>query len=352
MVLLVVMGLLLGGCGSPAGGSGSSLAASARAFLSTYVNSTGAVIRRDQGGDVVSEGQAYGMLIAELAGRPAEVRRIWSWTSTHLLLPNGLLAYHATAAGVLLSHQAATDADTLAAYALLRYRGPQAGALHAAGLRLAAAVLRGETVPGLSGTPVPTAGPWANGIPTILDPSYWMPSIYLGLARFTRDDTWNQMAAEVIRLTDQLTAGGRALPPNWAELDGGAVRAIPGPSGGSPIEYGLDAARVPIFMAASCFASARSLAQAWWTRFFKDDPARARAIAVSPTGAVIDAQTNPLPYIAAAATATAAGDHAAAARLIDEARSEGRRYPTYYGSAWLVLGPALLTGRLGGCPST
>lgn len=350
--MLVAMGLLAAGCGTPAGTPGPSLASSARAFLATYVNSQGAVIRRDQGGDVVSEGQAYGMLIAELAGRPAEVRRIWSWTSAHLLQPNGLLAYHATAAGVLLSHQAATDADTLAAYALLRYRGPQAGQLHQAGLRLAAAVLRGETVPGQDGTPVPTAGPWANGIPTVLDPSYWMPSIYMSLAHLTRDGTWNKMAGQVVRLTGQLTAGGRTLPPNWAELDDGGIRAIPGPSGGAPIEYGLDAARVPIFMAVSCHASGGALARAWWTRYFKADPARARAIALSPTGAVIDPQTNPLPYIAAAATATAAGDHAAAARLIEEAAAEGHKYPTYYGSAWLVLGPALLAGRLGGCPSS
>ncbi|MHB1576606.1 MAG: glycosyl hydrolase family 8, partial [Candidatus Dormibacteria bacterium] len=111
------------GCGSRPSSASDSLHTSATSFLSAYVASSGAVIRRGQGGDVVSEGQAYGMLIAELAGSATEVRRIWGWTSAHLLQPDGLLAYHATAQGVLLSHQSATDADTLAAYALLHYRG-------------------------------------------------------------------------------------------------------------------------------------------------------------------------------------------------------------------------------------
>ena len=35
-------------------------------FLAGYVTGDGRVIRRDQGGDIVSEGQAYGMLIAEV----------------------------------------------------------------------------------------------------------------------------------------------------------------------------------------------------------------------------------------------------------------------------------------------
>lgn len=340
---------LVAGCGGQSSSAGDTLHSSAQAFLTHYVAADGAVIRRGQGGDVVSEGQAYGMLIAELAGADGEVRRIWDWTKDHLLQPNGLLAYHATAQGVLLSHQSATDADTLAAYALLRYRGPNAQQLHLAGLRLAAAVIRGESVKGAGGTFLPTAGPWALGIPTIVDPSYWMPSVYLSLARYTGDSSWKQAAGEAITLTSQVTAGGRLLPPDWAELTGSSIRAIPGPSGGAPIQYGLDAARVPIFMAASCSASGRSLARSWWSHFFRSSAARVRSIALTTTGKVLNSETNPLPYLAAAAAAKAAGDNSAAERLIGEARAEGRRYPTYYGEAWLVLGPALLTGRLGGC---
>ena len=64
-----------------------------------YVTSDGRVIRHDQGGDIVSEGQAYGMLLAEVAERPALVRTIWSWTSAHLGRSDGLFAWHATGTG-------------------------------------------------------------------------------------------------------------------------------------------------------------------------------------------------------------------------------------------------------------
>src|SRR5947199_38809 len=55
--------------------------AAAQRFLERYVTADGRVIRRDQGGDVVSEGQAYGMLIAEVAGRPAVADAVWRWTA-------------------------------------------------------------------------------------------------------------------------------------------------------------------------------------------------------------------------------------------------------------------------------
>ena len=62
-------------------------------FLDDYVESDGRVVRRDEGGDVVSEGQAYGMLIAVAVGDEARFRAIWQWTKTHLRRGDGLLAW-------------------------------------------------------------------------------------------------------------------------------------------------------------------------------------------------------------------------------------------------------------------
>src|SRR4051794_5104300 len=95
--LALVVTVFASGCGS----DGTAPAAppirpsvAAERFLERYVTPDGRVIRRDQGGDIVSEGQAYGMLIAELAGRSATVRTIWSWTKAHLRRADGLLQYH------------------------------------------------------------------------------------------------------------------------------------------------------------------------------------------------------------------------------------------------------------------
>ena len=308
-------------------------------FLSRYVTGDGRVIRHDQGGDIVSEGQAYGMLVAELAGRPALARTIWSWTTRHLARPDGLFAWHATGAGRIEDPQSATDADTLIAYALLRFRGGGAATMHRAGRRVARAVLAHEAVSLPDGTRLPVAGPWATALPApVTNPSYLMPGVFRALARMTGDRRWAGAAAASVRLVRTLTGDGRQLPPDWAVVTGGHLVAAPQPGGGAGIRYGLDAARVPVWFAGGCDADARRLAAAWWPRLRTA------------------AGDSPLQILAAAASATAAGDHAAATALRGHAEALAARAPTYYGDAWAALGPAVLDDRLvpvpsAGCPS-
>ncbi len=190
----------------------------ATAFLATYVRPDGRVSRRDQGGDTVSEAQAYGLLLTEVTGKFAMFGRIWWWTRTHLQLGSGLFAFHADAAGHVLSTEPASDADLLIAWALLRYQGPHSAARHQAGRRVAAAVLAQETTIGPGGRPVLTAGPWATNPPTSLDPSYWALPALTSLAQLTGDPQWRSLASEAVMLTRRLTDGGRKLPPDWAQL--------------------------------------------------------------------------------------------------------------------------------------
>jgi endoglucanase len=332
---------------SSAATSSASIEPGAQAFLARYVTADGRVIRHDQGGDIVSEGQAYGMLIAELAGDTATTQRIWSWTQQHLQRPDALLSYHANGDGSVLDPQAASDADTLIAFALLQYDGADSSALHADGKKVAAAVLAHETTQLPDGTPVIAAGPWAVGTVSTIDVSYWMPAVDDRLAALTGDQEWSRAAAGSIRLLQQLTDNGKQLPPDWAQLQGGAITAIAAPGGSAPIQYGLDAQRVPIWLATSCTADAVKLAADWWTVLSVSD--RAKAIALTLDGAVTNSSQNPLPPIAAAASAQAAGNRTAANGLLANAQNQAVQNPTYYGDAWAVLGPALLTGGLKTC---
>jgi endoglucanase len=57
-------------------------------------------------------------------------------------------------------------------------------------------------------------------------------------------------------------------------------------------------------------------------------------------------------FVAAAATAEAAGRRTNANRLLAQAQAANARHPTYYGTAWLALGRVLLTtSALGSCAS-
>lgn len=355
LTLWLMLAAALVGCateGFQAGATGSDGAAepSATAFLAQYVLPDGRVTRPDQGGDSVSEGQAYGLLLAEAAGRPDVFGRVWQWTRVHLQLPTGLFAYHANAAGRVLSAQPASDADLLIAWALLRYQGSGAASFHQAGQQVAAAVLAGEVTSGPGGTSILAAGPWATGRPATLDPSYWALPALTSLAQLTGNPQWQQLAYGAVALTDQLTADGRKLPPDWAALTpAGTLTPVPAPNGSeTQAEYGLDAQRTVLWFAASCEPQARELASRWWTLLRR--PGRAKALALGPGGAILNRATNPLPLTAAAAAAQAAGQPGARRQLLQSAAAQQRSHRTYYGGAWAALAPALLSGALGsGC---
>jgi endoglucanase len=319
----------------------------ARAFLARYVDSSGRVVRRDQGGDTVSEGQAYALLLAQVAGDRTAFNRVWRWTRSHLQRPDGLLSYLYKGGGVR-DPAPASDADLLAAWALLRARGNDARAYRHDGRRLAAAVLAKETArPG--GRLTLAAGPWATGAPVTLNPSYWAPHVMVSLARLTHDHSWSQLAASSHDVTREIAAGGRLLPPDWARVDGTRASPTPAPDRSAPqVQYGADAARLVVWLASSCSAQDRRLAARWWRTLSR--PARARALVMTQRGRIVNPASHPMPYVAAAAAASAGGHHAERDRLLAEAAAADAQAPTYYGSAWLALGRALLTTRLlGGC---
>ncbi|MGH3275177.1 MAG: glycosyl hydrolase family 8 [Streptosporangiaceae bacterium] len=304
----------------------------------------GRVVRLDQGGDTVSEGQAYGMLLAEVVGDNVLFDRIWKWTREHLQLSNGLFAFHANAAGRVIGDGPASDADLLIAWALLRYRGPSAPARHFDGYRVADAILAHEVVSGPGATLVLTAGPWATEPPATLNPSYWSLSAFQGLAQLTGNEQWHRLAAGAVSLAVALTHDGRVLPPDWAKLSASGpdaqVRPEPAPNGVAQVQYGQDAARTVVWFATSCDPQARALAARSWQLLRPGH--RARAFALSPGGIVLDETHGALSLVASASAAKAAGNSQAARQLLQEAVAQQRSYPTYYGGAWAALGSALL----------
>ena len=136
-------------------------------FLDEYVEPDGRVVRRDEGGDVVSEGQAYGMLIAVAVGDEARFRSIWKWTKTHLRRGDGLLAWR-WADDKVADGNSAADADLDAARSLVlagrRFNAPE---FTQDGLRLGVAILDNETVAVGTGTAPPSdvhpPGTWVAG---------------------------------------------------------------------------------------------------------------------------------------------------------------------------------------------
>jgi endo-1,4-beta-D-glucanase Y len=324
-------------------GSTSAPRAAAERFLHRYALPDGRVVRRDQGGDTVSEGQAYGMLLAAAIGDRARFAAIWGWTRAHLQRPDGTLNWH-WQDGRVTGPGPAADADLDAARALLvaasRFHRPS---YRAAALRIGRGILATETTRAADKL-VLVAGPWARG-QAIVDPSYFSPAAFDALYRASKDPRWRALRDSSVRLTWRLTEHAPALPPDWAKVEPWGVHPIPAPGGGPPA-YGYDAVRIPIRMAEACEPGARRRAAALWP-FLR----RGRIAAVyALDGHASTSYQHAAALAGAAAAAHAAGDEKASTRLLDEAAALDEQHPTYYGAAWVALGRVLLGTRwLGGC---
>jgi endoglucanase len=337
--------------------------AAGRAFLDTYVEPDGRVVRRDEGGDTVSEGQAYALLIAVALGDRPRFEAVWSWTRDHLRRPDGLLSWRWADGGVTDPNSAA-DADLDTARALLlagqRFAAP---ALTAAGRELAGAVLAGETIrvgPSLldptAAAPPPgaaiegsglvlTAGSWSPAPPAAVNPSYFSPRAEALLGSVSGDPRWAELTRTQRALAWQRIGIG-LLPPDWVTVDtAGTATPRPDPAGGQP-RFALDAARLPVRMAESCDPADRAVAAELLPTLDRS----AAVAAYSLDGDPLVDWTHPLSLVALAAAAEAAGNEPMSDEWLEAATALDGRAPTYYGSAWTALGRILLdTELLGAC---
>ncbi|WJX99592.1 glycosyl hydrolase family 8 [Curtobacterium sp. 458] len=316
------------------------------AFLDRYVED-GRVVRKDQGGDTVSEGQAYGLLIAYAAGDRSTFDDVWRWTARHLLTDDDLLAWRWTTKGGVADEQSASDADLDAARALvLAGKAWDEPRYTAAGKRIASAILEHETVETDAGR-ILLAGPWADQEPYRYDASYASPAAYRILARATGDDRWNELetgsravTASLLRATD--------LPSDWSQVHAdGRVEPMPASADDGRVLYGYDAMRLPLRYAEACTSADRKLAGSIAPTLRRTTQLAAQ---LDLGGTAVTGDTNALAYAARAAAEHAAGSTSAARADLERADRTAATTPTYYGDAWAALGATMLTSDvLGGC---
>jgi len=343
VVLAATAAVLVGGCASGAERPAATAtaappapdaAAATARFLDAYLEPDGRIVRRDQGGDTVSEGQAYALLLTALNGDQARFDRVWRWTRDHLQRPDGLLAWH-WSDGSVVDWSPATDADLDAARALA-VAGQRFGRLdlRREATRMAEAILREETSRGQL-----LAGPWAYDR-TVLNPSYLSPEAIAALADLGDRDQWARVLRRGLAALRDLTVGPQ-LPPDWATMGRSGAHATGPPSNpGAPGGYGYDAVRVPVRLAESCDPRAREIARVLWPLLRAGDPAvLPRTLRSRGTPG---ATRSPVALVGAAAGAHAAGDDAARDRLLGYALQLDEQWPTYYASAWIALGATLL----------
>lgn len=327
--------------------TGLDAAALADAFLEDWVED-GRVVRHDEGGDTVSEGQAYGLFAAVAADDEQSFDEIWGWTKEELVRPDGLMAWRWDD-GAIVDDEPASDADLDAARALViageSFDRPD---LREEGVALATVIADELTVETDLGR-VLLPGLWAaEGDPYAYNPSYASPVAFEVLGEATGDPRWGELqvgsaavTAEILEATD--------LPPDWAQIHAdGLIEPMPGPlGGGDPVQYGFDAPRLMLRYAESCDPADVALAGKPYATLDRNEDVAAR---LDLGGSPLTDEQSALGFTARAAAAHAADEAAASATNLERAAGLTAEYPTYYGTAWVMLATTMLTDdSLRGC---
>ncbi|HXH34252.1 MAG TPA: glycosyl hydrolase family 8 [Plantibacter sp.] len=319
----------------------------ADAFLADWVDD-GRVVRRDQGDDTVSEGQAYGLLVAAGVGDQQAFTEIWDWTEENLQRPDGLLAWR-WADGEVVDDEPASDGDLDAARALViagtRFDEPR---FTAAGVTLAGVIADRMTAKTAVGR-ILLPGVWAAATePYAYNPSYASPVAFSVLGAATGDPRWAELQAGSAAVTTALLDES-PLPPDWAQVHAdGSVDAMPGAAGtGQSVRYGYDAARLPLRYAESCDATDVALAARLVSTLARSTELRAES---DLGGSPLTSDEHPLALQARAAARAAVGNLPESADDLRAADELAQEVPTYFGAAWAALAPLMLTTNdLDGC---
>jgi len=320
----------------------------ADAFLADWVDD-GRVVRRDQGDDTVSEGQAYGLLVAVGVGDEDAFTEIWDWTEAELQRADGLLAWR-WSDGEIVDDEPASDGDLDAARALViagtRFEEPR---FTEAGVALAGVIadrMTAETAVGRILLP----GMWAAATePYAYNPSYASPVAFSVLGAATGDPRWAELQTGSAAVTAALLDES-PLPPDWAQVHAdGTVDAMPGAAGtGKSVRYGYDAARLPLRYAESCDVADVALAARLVSTLARaSDDLRAET---DLGGSPLTSDEHPLALQARAAARAAVGNLPESSDDLRAADQLSQEVPTYFGAAWAALAPLMLTtDTLDGC---
>ncbi len=321
---------------------------SAVAFLDRYEQPDGRVVRIDQGGDTVSEGQSYAMLLAVVANDRARFDAAWSWAVANLARADHLWSWRWQ--GSVVDPMPASDADLDAAWALSLAATRFGDARYSDGARQMAASIAQEETAAFRGAPLLVAGPWATSPPATVEIGYLAPAAFASLATVDPAGPWTAMVTSGRAALSSLTMDGARLPADWAVVDADSLRPVSaaGATDGTGT-VGLDALRTLAWFGASCESADRALV-APLAPLVADQPGATQR---NLDGSAPKHDEHAAALVAAAIADDARGQTNDGTALLVRAADVDRATPTYYGSAWVALASALRTSgsALRPCPA-
>jgi endo-1,4-beta-D-glucanase Y len=193
-----------------------------------------ACVPRDEG-DCISEGVAYGMLLAANNDDRASFDKLWAYFEKHKNA-NGVMKWQTTACGAATAEGSATDGELDAAMALIQ-ASCQWGDTYAADARELIGAIKNSEVTNCNGRQVLKPGDNFGGCDRT-NPSYVAPAYYRVFATFANDTSWTALVNDGYALLSGLQTAQSGLVPDWSDSAGT-------PEAGEEGQYGPDASRTP-----------------------------------------------------------------------------------------------------------
>jgi endo-1,4-beta-D-glucanase Y len=241
-----------------------------RSFKAVYLATDGRVVDTGNGGISHSEGQGFGMLLAEAHGDRAAFDRLWKWTSAHLARPDVRLFRwrYDPKPGAAVDPNNATDGDIFIAWALLRasrrWKAPRY-AVDSAAIR---AAIAGKLVADIGDRKVllPGMDGFHQKDAIVYNPSYFVLPALQDFVAVDPQGPWGRLIRDGLTVARDAQFGDQSLPADWVRIDAsGAVTPDPA----RPPRFGFDAVRAPLYLVwggVTGQASATTAAR-YWRRF-------------------------------------------------------------------------------------
>ncbi|MCX7869713.1 MAG: glycosyl hydrolase family 8, partial [Terrimicrobiaceae bacterium] len=204
------------------------------------------------GGVSHSEGQGYGMLIAQAYADRRAFDRIWQWTRKHLQVrpDDKLLAWKWTPqdGGRVVDSNNASDGDLLVAWALVRAWRAWGDFRYSQWALEILTDLRRRNVVEWAGRPALLPGTEGFTRPggKVLNPSYYIFRALEEIERAFPGGGWAELAASGRSLLAEARFGQWSLAPDWVLIAEDGSRSL---ETGFPPEFGYNAVRVPLYLA-------------------------------------------------------------------------------------------------------
>ncbi|MEI9953185.1 MAG: glycosyl hydrolase family 8 [Pseudomonadota bacterium] len=174
-----------------------------------------ACVPRDAG-DCISEGVAYGMLLAVGNDDRASFDKLWAYFEKHKNA-RGVMKWQTTACGAASAEGSATDGELDAAMALIQASCRWGATYSAEATELVAAIKTSELTT-CNGKAVLKPGDNFGGCDRT-NPSYIAPGYYKVFATFTNDTSWNTVASDGYELLATLQAARGGLVPGLEQCE-------------------------------------------------------------------------------------------------------------------------------------